>query len=176
MSRRYAEIKHVHDGADLEVSWEDILDRPDCFTACAHTHDWSEITGKPDTFPPDSHTHTWDEITDVPNFALDDHTHAEYLTEVNWDDIIGLPECFTPCDHTHPHTDITFSGLTPGDVWTATSENSAEFLPPNTNITQLNNLDCCGIIVRDCTVTTVPGGIEYSNEGFGLLHTRNLRQ
>ncbi|MEE4110773.1 MAG: collagen-like protein [Halieaceae bacterium] len=49
------------------------------------------------------------------------------------------------------------------------------FVPMSVNLRQLANLDCCGIIVRDCSVTVTGGSWEYSNVALQLLHVRQLR-
>ena len=73
------------DGGSAEVDWNDIINRPDCFQPCAHTHPWDQVTDKPDCYPPCDHEHP----------------------PTPWPDIPEKPVCFEPCDHTHEWKDIT---------------------------------------------------------------------
>jgi hypothetical protein len=66
--------------ATIEVSWNDIINKPSTFTPATHSHSWSSITSKPSSFTPAAHTHIWDDITNKPStFTPSAHTHSDYV-------------------------------------------------------------------------------------------------
>ncbi|AFU20729.1 head-tail connector protein [Mycobacterium phage Marcell] len=76
---------------EVEVSWDDVTDKPEDFPPSTHTHAYADITGKPATFAPDAHTHEAADVTDLGDSALlnvgtaagtvaaGNHTHSNYV-------------------------------------------------------------------------------------------------
>lgn len=97
----------------------------------------------PDQPPPSNPSYSWNDLIDLPDcFYPCEHTHP-------WDDIIGKPETFPPEPHTHDWTDI-----------------------PDHPHDGLVLVDCCGLIVRDCTQITEGGNWEYSNPQLTVEHVK----
>lgn len=78
----------------------------------------------------------------------------------SWNDIANLPDCFDPCLHTHSWEDIRNpppSGDFDPECCGVPIRRCPEglgnepFWECSDNLTQLADLDCCGIIVRDCS-------------------------
>lgn len=46
-----------------DITWANVLNKPNTFNPSTHSHSWGSITGKPSTFPPSSHSHTFGQIS-----------------------------------------------------------------------------------------------------------------
>jgi hypothetical protein len=102
---------------------------------------------------PAEHGHSWNDLTDLPTcFDPCSHEHP-------WDEIIDKPDCFDPCSHTHSWDDIlnppALSDFDPGCCGVPIRRcpdnvGDEPFWECSENLTQLADLDCCGIIVREC--------------------------
>lgn len=68
-------------GAGLDVSWDDVQDKPADFPPSPHTHPIAQVDGLQD--------------------ALDGK-----LGEVSWDDVQGKPADFPPSSHTHSIAEV----------------------------------------------------------------------
>ncbi|AHB31793.1 hypothetical protein PBI_HANSHOTFIRST_16 [Mycobacterium phage HanShotFirst] len=92
----------TEDPDPVEVSWDDVTDKPTTFppvigTGAAdakagnYAPTWAEVTGKPSTFAPAAHTHEAADVTDLGDSALlnvgtaagtvaaGNHTHSNYV-------------------------------------------------------------------------------------------------
>ncbi|QGJ90455.1 hypothetical protein SEA_TRAFT412_18 [Mycobacterium phage Traft412] len=81
----------TEDPDPVEVSWDDVADKPEDFPPSAHTHAYADITDVPEDFPPAAHTHEAADVTDLGDSALlnvgtaagtvaaGNHTHSNYV-------------------------------------------------------------------------------------------------
>lgn len=46
-----------------DITWANVLNKPNSFTPSSHSHDWSSITGKPSSYTPSSHRHDFGQIS-----------------------------------------------------------------------------------------------------------------
>ena len=78
LSNRIDNIATELDG--LNLSWNNITNKPTTFTPSAHNHKWIDITDKPTTFTPSAHNHKWIDITDRITKVSQLTNDAGYLT------------------------------------------------------------------------------------------------
>ena len=115
---------------DIDLSWDEVSDKPSTFPPTSHTHTasqiddleqviadliealelgevtWSIIQNKPATFPPDAHTHPTSEV-DGFEAEVQALIEGSSLASVEWDNVTGKPTAFPPVSHTHAWSQIT---------------------------------------------------------------------